>query len=184
MSPSCAVSIPPFIPPSSSTSTILQHAPFTLSFSSILAPDIPRAPHQSATVPAVTVVVDIIFLVFVVVAGLTICSLSCAEMAADIKSLDVLRTLVVYGCHVHQRLALMWMWRVVSQSEWGWGSNSWPWRRLAGVIVVVGPSCVVIVVVDGEMAVLPPPRAYTGGGGRIHAIWSSWGHQMHEKDLT
>ncbi|KAK0231666.1 hypothetical protein EDD85DRAFT_956460 [Armillaria nabsnona] len=87
-SSSFVVGVPSFVLPSSLISPALQHAPSTLSCSNSPPLDTPRAPQQTIASPTSVVVV-------VVVARLVLRTPFHAEMAADIKTPDVLHTLTV-----------------------------------------------------------------------------------------
>ncbi|KAK0226817.1 hypothetical protein EDD85DRAFT_958586 [Armillaria nabsnona] len=101
-SSSFVVGIPSFILPSSLISPALQCAPSTLSCSNSSPLDTPRAPHQIIASPTPIVVV--------VVARLALCTPFHAKMAADIKTPDILHTLMVCRSHGWRRLSPMSMW--------------------------------------------------------------------------
>ncbi len=88
-----------FVPLSSSMSPVLQCPLFRLSFSKILPLDIPRALHQSMTIPAYPVIIAIVVLVVIVVASSVSDGSFCAEIVANIESLNILHTLMVHRSH-------------------------------------------------------------------------------------
>ncbi|KAK0218537.1 hypothetical protein EDD85DRAFT_866070 [Armillaria nabsnona] len=130
-------------------------------------------------------VVLVVFLVVLVVARFVFGSVSCSEMAVDVQSPSIIRTVGVCRGRVRWRLAPISVWGVLGRPGWGWGSFSWSWRRVACVGIVMKLPVVVVVAaaVDARIAMMPPVRAYPGRSGRIHAILGSWGPRMRGKQL-